>query len=138
MKRNRSGRILKIVWAALLTSWAAAEAMSAGPLRIHPNNPRYFTDDGGKAIYLTGSHTWNSLVDMDKADPGREYLVYLPEKGEATVDLRAAQGTLSVEWLNPADGTTTPVQSVVGGEKRVLQTPFGSDADWVLHLKGKQ
>jgi len=25
-----------------------------GPLRVHPGNTRYFTDDAGKAIYLTG------------------------------------------------------------------------------------
>jgi hypothetical protein len=35
-----------------------------GPLRVHATNPRYFTDDSGKAILLAGSHTWNNLVDM--------------------------------------------------------------------------
>jgi len=41
----------------------------AGPLRVHPDNPRYFTNgtktpDGSlKAIYLTGSHTWYNLQD---------------------------------------------------------------------------
>ena len=35
-----------------------------GPLRRHPANPRYFTDDTGKAIYLTGSHTWAVLQDI--------------------------------------------------------------------------
>jgi len=35
-----------------------------GPLRPHPNNGRYFTDDSGKAIYLTGSHTWANLQDI--------------------------------------------------------------------------
>jgi hypothetical protein len=39
-------------------------AIIHGPLRVHPQNPRYFTDDGKRAIYLTGSHTWNSLQDM--------------------------------------------------------------------------
>jgi len=34
---------------------------ASGPLRIHPDNPRYFTDGSGKAIYLTGSHTWAAL-----------------------------------------------------------------------------
>lgn len=32
-------------------------------LRIHPTNPRYFTDGTGRAIYLTGSHTWYNLQD---------------------------------------------------------------------------
>lgn len=36
---------------------------SRGPLRVHLTNPRYFTDGSGKPIYLTGSHTWNSLQD---------------------------------------------------------------------------
>lgn len=40
-----------------------------GPLRIHPHNPRYFTADGRRAVYLTGSHTWNNLVDMGPTDP---------------------------------------------------------------------
>src|SRR5215831_12977901 len=39
-----------------------------GPLRVHPRNPRYFTDGSGKAIYLTGSHTWNSLQDWGTND----------------------------------------------------------------------
>ena len=37
--------------------------MATGPLRKHPTNDRYFTDGSGKAIYLTGSHTWANLVD---------------------------------------------------------------------------
>jgi hypothetical protein len=35
-----------------------------GPLRVSEKNPGYFTDNTGKAVYLTGSHTWNNLVDM--------------------------------------------------------------------------
>ncbi len=41
----------------------------AGPLRVSAKNPRYFADDAGKVVYLTGSHTWNNLVDMGKSDP---------------------------------------------------------------------
>ncbi len=35
-----------------------------GPLRLNPVNRRYFTDDTGRAVYLTGSHTWATLVDL--------------------------------------------------------------------------
>lgn len=35
-----------------------------GRLRVHPDNGRYFTDDSGRAIYLTGSHTWANLQDI--------------------------------------------------------------------------
>jgi hypothetical protein len=40
-----------------------------GPLRIHPENPRYFADATGRATYVTGFHTWNNLVDMGPVDP---------------------------------------------------------------------
>lgn len=35
-----------------------------GSLRVHPHNPRYLTNDGGRAIYLTGSHAWLNLQDV--------------------------------------------------------------------------
>jgi CubicO group peptidase (beta-lactamase class C family) len=40
-----------------------------GPLRVLKDNPRYFTDDSGRAVYLTGSHTWSNLVDIGPKDP---------------------------------------------------------------------
>jgi hypothetical protein len=49
-----------------------------GPLRHNPANPRYFTDDTGQAIYLTGSHTWATLVDMKlEGDPDFDWLGFL-------------------------------------------------------------
>lgn len=44
-------------------------ASTAGPLQIHPANPRYFADRCGRAVYLTGSHTWDSLQDLGQSDP---------------------------------------------------------------------
>lgn len=41
----------------------------AGPLRIHPDNPRYFTDDTGRAVYLTGAHTWRTVQDAGTSFP---------------------------------------------------------------------
>ncbi|MEM3546366.1 MAG: putative collagen-binding domain-containing protein [Candidatus Bathyarchaeia archaeon] len=40
-----------------------------GSLHVNLKNPRYFTDDDERAIYLTGSHTWNNLQDMGITDP---------------------------------------------------------------------
>jgi hypothetical protein len=50
-----------------------------GPLRVSEINPRYFTDKGGEAVYLTGSHTWNNLLDMGPGDPPEafDYEAYL-------------------------------------------------------------
>ena len=67
------------------------------------------------------------------ADPGREYLVYLPDGGAVEVDLSAAAGELSVEWLSPKDGSSQAAGTVRGGARRSLQAPFAGDA--VLYLK---
>jgi len=41
-----------------------------GPLRVLKDNPRYFTSNSsGRAVYLTGSHTWANLVDIGPKDP---------------------------------------------------------------------
>ncbi len=48
---------------------AASPTPDGGPLRVHPENPRYFGDASGRAILLTGSHTWPNLVDMGSGDP---------------------------------------------------------------------
>jgi len=44
-------------------------AASSGPLHVLPANPRYFTDGSGRAIYLTGAHTWNTIQDMSSTEP---------------------------------------------------------------------
>jgi hypothetical protein len=43
-----------------------------GPLRVSPINSRYFTDDSGRAVYLTGSHTWANLVET-KLEGGADF-----------------------------------------------------------------
>lgn len=49
-----------------------------GVLRHNPANPRYFTDDSGRAVYLTGSHTWATLVDLKReGDPDFDWLGFL-------------------------------------------------------------
>ncbi len=67
------------------------------------------------------------------ADPGREYLVYLPQGGEVTVDLSAASGFLPTEWLHPVEGTTVRAEPIAGGGRRTLRSPWPGDA--VLHLR---
>ncbi len=58
------------------------ERRPTGPLRVHPANPRYFADASGRAVYLTGSHVWNNLLDgVDQgacpAAPESDYDAYL-------------------------------------------------------------
>lgn len=86
-RRARSDRLHPVAvrdasaWLRLVAFWLVLQwipvwaAPAPGPLRIHPINSRYFTDgtksaDGSpKAVYLTGAHTWNNLLDMGPADP---------------------------------------------------------------------
>jgi len=42
---------------------------AAGPLRVCADNPRYLATRDGRAVYLTGAHTWNNLQDMGPTDP---------------------------------------------------------------------
>ncbi|MBM4089937.1 MAG: hypothetical protein FJ276_11015 [Planctomycetes bacterium] len=48
---------------------STGRAATAGPLRGHPQNGRYFADAAGRAVYLTGAHTWNNLSDVGSGDP---------------------------------------------------------------------
>ena len=49
-------------------------AIATGPVRRNPANPRYFTDGSGRAIYLTGSHTWANLMDRGQLNrPGVKF-----------------------------------------------------------------
>jgi len=90
-----------VLGTALVAAWpmavAGADAESArdparGPLRVHPENPRYFTDGTGRAVLLAGSHTWPSLVDMGPADPPPQfdfdaYLDFLEKHGHNFIRL---------------------------------------------------
>ncbi|MGJ5814652.1 DUF6298 domain-containing protein [Paludibaculum fermentans] len=40
-----------------------AQQQVKGPLRVLKSNPRWFEDGTGKAVLLTGSHTWQNLQD---------------------------------------------------------------------------
>ena len=70
------------------------------------------------------------------ANPGTEYLIYLPEGREITVDLTANQGPFAVEWIHPVDGTITPGEDVRGEDKRALKSPLDGDA--VLYIRRQQ
>ena len=49
-----------------------------GPLRVNPANPRYFADERGQSIYMTGSHTWATVVEVKRAgQPDFDYPAFL-------------------------------------------------------------
>jgi hypothetical protein len=68
------------------------------------------------------------------ANPGQEYLVYLPEGGKVTLNLRTGLGSFAVEWFLPRVNRTFPgARSLQGGDYVAIAAPFTGDA--VLYLK---
>jgi hypothetical protein len=77
--------------------------------------------------------TGHALADFE---PGRaEILIYSPAGGFTDVDLTRVPGRLSVEWFNPATGTTTAGPDVDGGGTRTFAPNFGGD--FALYLKSR-
>jgi len=65
----------------------------------------------------------------------KEYLVYLPNGGEMTVDLSASPGKLAVEWFNPTQNKSVAGDKVEGGASRTFTAPFEGAA--ILYLKSQ-
>jgi Family of unknown function (DUF6298)/Putative collagen-binding domain of a collagenase len=65
-------------WLQEVPGYDPSPAPARGPLRVLPENPRYFTDGSGKAIFLTGSHTWENFQDIGLPPvPRFDYRAYL-------------------------------------------------------------
>jgi hypothetical protein len=62
------------------------------------------------------------------ANPGKEYLVFVPNGVEVILDLSAASSPLSAEWMRTSDGTISPAAPVKGGSKCNLKAPFDGEA----------
>lgn len=73
------------VFALILICASAGQGFAGGLLRVHPDNPRYFTDDSGRAIYLAGHQWFNDLQysAWDRAVDVRwdNYLDFMNERG---------------------------------------------------------
>jgi hypothetical protein len=71
------------------------------------------------------------------AQPGVEYLVFVPGGTNLTMDLTAATGDFTVQWVDPVDGRLTPGEAVSGGAARTLTPPAAQPANRgaVLHLR---
>lgn len=96
-----------LIGVMIMIAGSANKGTAKGTLRVHPANPRYFTDDSGNVIYMTGSHVWNNLIDMGKDDPPQPfdfpgYLDFLQRYGHNFIRLWAWD---SVIWNTKANGT---------------------------------
>ncbi len=64
-------------WILLFQSKALSRGK--GPLKVHADNPRYFADGSGRAVHLTGSHTWANFQErgVEGETPDFDYERYL-------------------------------------------------------------
>lgn len=66
-RTHTTSGVVTILIALMLSGPVLAE----GPLRVHPENSRYFTDDSGQAIYLAGHQ---SFVDLQDNSFNKEFI----------------------------------------------------------------
>lgn len=91
-----------VILAAATDAWAGTGIDS--PLRVHPDNPRYVTDDSGRAILLAGSHTWRSVQEATTRFPPEtefdfgEFLDLLEKENHNFTRLWAWE---SAAWVQP-------------------------------------
>lgn len=61
------GSLLVLTAALIVASVEPRDAedstLANGPLRVHPQNRRYFMDGRGQVVYLAGSHNWTTVQD---------------------------------------------------------------------------
>jgi len=78
---------------------------TCGPLRVHPDNPRYFADAAGRAVCLAGFHTWNNLQDMGTSDPPTpfDYAAYLTVLEECNCNFMRMWRWESPKYRYPSD-----------------------------------
>ncbi len=101
------------------------------PVRLAMGNTRTYA----LRINLASMTPRNELASTEfcLANPPWEYLVYLPEGDEATLDLSAATGAMTVEWMRPVEGDIVRGGTANGGAKQLFVAPFGGAA--VLYVK---
>jgi hypothetical protein len=99
-----------------------------GYTRTYANRMNIAAMTPNPALASTGYCLANAVAS------GAEYIIYLPEGGQVTVDLSATPGELVVEWFDPEKGERLSVTKTPGGGNRVFIAPFAKDA--VLYLKG--
>jgi len=67
------------------------------------------------------------------ANPGREYLVYQPQRGARSLSVRLESGTYAIEWTDITSGRTAKADDLrAAAGNNTLESPF--DGPSMLHL----
>jgi hypothetical protein len=133
----------------LLFTFNAAGQMQGvrGPLRVAPSNPRYFTDGSGKAILLTGSHTWANLQDIGTTNPPpyfdfTAYLDFLENHHHNFIRLWrwefpcwSEKGNERLSYCAPQPWARTGSERAIDGQPRFDLDKF--DENYFLRLRSR-
>jgi hypothetical protein len=114
-----------------------------------PNRYTFTVRDAGAAAQLSALHQFFTAFPFWRlhpcdglatgaealvlADPGSVYVLYLPQGGRVTVDLRDVNGPLTTQWFNPREGNTGDPFVTTAGKTEAFQAPDAQD--WVLYLR---
>jgi len=131
---KQTSPLMKSILAFLCLSIAHLHAQAAGPLRVHPTNPRYFTDgtksaDGTfRAVYLTGSHTWDIFQRWAEGHIDGKNRMGRPADFTAYLDELQSHGHNFIRfWV--ADTAWSPITKAPIEPQPFLRTGPGKAAD---------
>ena len=83
----------------------------------------------------------SSEGDYCLAQPGKQYVVYLKNGGDAKLNLRGDEGEYQVRWYNPRKGGKLQKGSQKkikgGGEQSIGLPPTEPDQDWAVLITKK-
>jgi hypothetical protein len=138
-------KLIALLFVLLKISIAEAnQAISMDILRINNINPRYFSDEAGKIIYLTGSHTWMNFQDIDYSDPPKrfdykEYLKFLKENQHNFIRLWVWE---QAKWIS-ADSEDITIEPLpfkrtgpgMGNDKKLKFDLYQFDDSYFIRLR---
>ena len=112
---------------------SARRSPASGPLRHSIAASPYFTNSNGKAVYLTGSHVWNNLQDIEPPlrmdDSGKwlepeptatlkfdfaNYLRFLKKENHDFIRLWAWEEAAWLSWLNTKESISPQLYARTG------------------------
>lgn len=113
--------IFTIVLVAIVCTHSFGQTFD-GLLFVHPENGRYFTDNSGKAIYLTGSHTWANFQEIglpgDALFDWEGYLDLLEDNHHNFIRLWIWEQAQNASWTqDPIEFSPLPYQTVLKNGK---------------------
>jgi hypothetical protein len=138
---NRRRLAWEIVMAGCYQTTGEYAGSLGGWINGRGSDDTMLTGYGHMVDFFTGLEWWrmeprNDLVNLPNlclAEPGRLYVVYLPEGG--AVSLLVIPAGYQAEWVNPRSGERTAVDPPgVGQAVFSAQAPDGDD--WVLLVSG--